>query len=305
MKLGFLFLALLSLISSFVTPTLSFDPSTGLGLDHWCNETPYPDTCKYFMQSSSQENPTSFLAKVLKKTDFRKLLLKIALDKAISAQSHNQWLGSKCRNEKEKTAWSDCIQLYNEAIAQLNHTIDPNTRCTDFDIQTWLSTAITNLETCRTGFLELGVSDYVLPMMSSNNVSRLISNTLALNNGTSGPPETYYSYKEGFPSWVKPGDRKLLQTDSIRPNVVVAQDGSGDYRTIAAALDAVPKRSGDARFVIYVKRGVYNENLEIGGSRLRNLMMVGDGLKYTIITGSRSVRGGSTTFRSPTVGKQC
>jgi pectinesterase len=32
-------------------------------------------------------------------------------------------------------------------------------------------------------------------------------------------------------------------------------------------------------------------------------MLVGDGLKNTIITGSRSVGGGSTTFNSATVGK--
>ncbi|CAI0393960.1 unnamed protein product, partial [Linum tenue] len=53
------------------------------------------------------------------------------------------------------------------------------------------------------------------------------------------------------------------------------------------------------RFVIRVKRGVYKENVEVG-SGLKNVMLVGDGMRNTVITGSRSVGGGSTTFRSAT-----
>ncbi|KAK9914047.1 hypothetical protein M0R45_037845 [Rubus argutus] len=77
---------------------------------------------------------------------------------------------------------------------------------------------------------------------------------------------------------------------SLQPaaDVVVAQDGSGHYKTIKAALDAAAKRSGTKRFVIRVKSGVYEENLEI---KLKNIYLLGDGLRSTIITGSRSVVG--------------
>ncbi|GMP69944.1 hypothetical protein CsSME_00029014 [Camellia sinensis var. sinensis] len=107
----------------------------------------------------------------------------IAMERALNAEIHTKWLGSKCRNELEKNAWSDCLKLYESTILQLNNALDPNTKCSDFDAQTWLSTALTNLETCRAGFIELGVSDFMLPLMS-NNVSKLISNTLAINNGS-------------------------------------------------------------------------------------------------------------------------
>lgn len=222
------------------------------------------------------------------------------MQRALTAQSHNKWLGSKCRNEKEKAAWADCLKLYENTIIQLNQTLDPNTKCTDYDVQTWLSTALTNLETCRAGFVELGVSDFMLPLMS-NNVSKLICNTLALNNGSSAAlPQTY---KDGFPNWVNAGDRKLLQSSSPAVNLVVAQDGSGNHRTIKEALDEAAKRSGSGRFVIHIKSGIYRENLEIG-NKMKNIMLVGDGMRTTIITGSRSVGGGSTTFNSATVGKQ-
>ena len=221
------------------------------------------------------------------------------MERALTAQSHNKWLGAKCRNEREKAAWADCLKQYQDTIQQLNQTLDPATKCTDFDQQTWLSTALTNLDTCRAGFVELGVSDFVLPLMS-NNVSKLISNSLAMKNDI---PEKH-TYKEGFPSWVKAGDRRLLQSTSTaaKANLVVAQDGSGNYKTIKAAIEAAAKRSGSGRYVIHVKKGVYKENIEIG-NKMKNIMLVGDGLRNTIITGSRSVGGGFTTFNSATVGK--
>ncbi|KAJ0558825.1 putative pectinesterase [Helianthus annuus] len=197
---------------------------------------------------------------VMAKSDFRKAALELAMERALNAESHTKWLRQKCRNEHERAAWADCLKLYENTILQLNQTLDPTTKCTTFDAQTWLSTALTNLKTCRTGFVEVNASNYMLALMN-NNVTKLISNTLAINNGSRTPVE---SYKDGFPKWFGPDDRKLLQTAAPRANIVVAQDGSGNYRTIKAA-----KRSGSG--------------------------------STPFITGSQSVGGSSTTFDSSTV----
>lgn len=110
--------------------------------------------------------------------------------------------------------------------------------------------------------------------------------------------------EEGFPTWLSAGDRRLLQSSTLTPDLVVAKDGTGNFRTINEAINAAAKRSGSGRFVIYVKRGVYEENVSIGSGRgLKNIMLVGDGLRWTTVTGSRSVGGGSTTYNSATVGK--
>ncbi|KAG8381492.1 hypothetical protein BUALT_Bualt06G0127500 [Buddleja alternifolia] len=288
-----LFTLLLISLSCFLFPTLTAKVPSG-DINYWCNQTPYPEPCKHFMTHNRAHNMPKH------KSDFRKMAVQLALERAIRAETNTKTLGPKCQNEREKSAWADCLKLYKNTIEQLNKTTDPNTKCTDFDEQTWLSTALTNLETCRAGFVELGVTGVVLPLMS-NNVSKLICNTLALGNNETRHEASDY-YKGGFPTWVSPGDRRLLQTTTgVRANAVVAQDGSGNYRTIRAALDAAARRSGSGRFVIYVRRGVYRENLEIEGSRMRNIMLIGDGLRYTIITGSRSVGGGSTTFNSATV----
>ncbi|KAI3693272.1 hypothetical protein L6452_33105 [Arctium lappa] len=261
-------------------------------ISSWCGQTPHPESCEYFLVAGNQDS-----GPVNQKPDFLKALLKITLDRAEHAESNTKGLGTKCRNKLEKAAWEDCIELYENTIERINMTIDPRRTCSQYEMQTWLSTALTNLETCRAGFEELGVGGYLLPLMK-NNVSALISNTLAMNKGGSPPS----SYRNGFPSWVKPGDRKLLQSSNpgSQANIVVAQDGSGNYKTVGEAVAAAGKRSGSGRYVIYVKAGTYNENIEIG-TKLKNIMLVGDGIGKTIITGSKSVGGGATTFKSATV----
>ncbi|KAK4414670.1 Pectinesterase 2 [Sesamum alatum] len=258
-------LTLLLVSFLFVSPAVS--GNSDAAIKAWCSQTPNPQPCEYFF-THNPKYKQSALAR------------------------------PKCRNEREKAAWADCVELYEHTIHKINTTVDPNTKCTPADAQTWLSTALTNLETCKAGFVDFGITDdYMFPMMS-NNVSLLLSNTLALNKGphTNGPPAA--SYKEGFPSWVKPGDRKLLQSSTPRADVVVAQDGSGNYRTVSAAVAAAGKRSGSRRYVIYVKQGTYRENVNIAA---KNIMLLGDGIGKTIITGSKSVGGGTTTFKSATV----
>ncbi|KAJ4727159.1 Pectinesterase [Melia azedarach] len=274
----------LSLLLLFLSPTVfGYNPDD---VKSWCAKTPNPGPCEYFL-TNKPEN-----IHITKESDFYTIAVQLALERTLQAHQRTNSLGPRCRNELEKAAWDDCLQLYDFTIEKLNKSLDSTPKCTKVDKQTWLSTALTNLETCRTGFYELGVPDNVLPLMS-NNVTKLISNTLALNKVPYEEP----SYKDGFPTWVRPGDRKLLQATSPAPraNVVVAKDGSGRFKTIKEAVNAA---SGSGRFVIYIKAGIYSENIEVKG---KNIMFVGDGIGKTIITGSKSVGGGATTFNSATV----
>ncbi|XP_027117883.1 pectinesterase 2-like [Coffea arabica] len=285
-------LAIFLFMTVFVSPAISRNIPPPPSVKSWCAQTPYPQPCEYFL---SQNPKYGYGYPIKGKSDFLKMSLNLALERAVHAQENTNNLGSKCQNEREKAAWEDCLELYESTIVKINKTVDPYTKCNAVEAQTWLSTALTNLETCKQGFIELGVADHLVPLMS-NNVSCLISNTLSLNKVGYNEP----SYKEGFPTWVTPGDRKLLQSSSPTPNAVVAQDGSGNFKTIAAAVAAAATRSGNGRYVIHVKAGTYKENVEIG-TKLKNIMLVGDGIGKTIITGSNSVDGGTTTFKSATV----
>ena len=104
-----------------------------------------------------------------------------------------------------------------------------------------------------------------------------------------------------WPKWMSVADRRLLQAPTVTPNVVVAADGSGNFKTVAAAVAAAPEKSS-SRYVIRIKAGVYNENVEVPKHKT-NIMFLGDGASTTVITGSRNVFDGSTTFHSATVGK--
>ena len=87
----------------------------------------------------------------------------------------------------------------------------------------------------------------------------------------------------------------------MKPNAVVAKDGSGQFKTISAALAAYPKTLR-GRYVIYVKAGIYKEYVHITKD-MKNIFMYGDGPKKTIVTGNKSNRGGFTTQDTATFSK--
>lgn len=80
----------------------------------------------------------------------------------------------------------------------------------------------------------------------------------------------------------------------VKANAVVAQDGSGNYRTVSEAVKAAP---GTSRFVIYVKEGVYREKIR---SSKDGITLVGDGKYSTIIVGDHSVARGASLAASAT-----
>ncbi|KAA8545198.1 hypothetical protein F0562_019913 [Nyssa sinensis] len=99
--------------------------------------------------------------------------------------------------------------------------------------------------------------------------------------------------------------RKLLQAGGndvlVSQTVVVNPNGSGDFTNISAALAAAPNNTDSSKgyFLIYVVAGVYQEYVSIAKNK-QYVMMIGDGINQTIITGNRSVDDGWTTFNSAT-----
>ncbi|KAK6117875.1 hypothetical protein DH2020_048375 [Rehmannia glutinosa] len=277
--------------------------TTNKTIDWWCNTTPHPGPCNYFMA----RDPVQFSPKSIE--DFRTMTILAALERAVDAQSKARELPSRCRSKRKTIVYRDCNNLIDNTILQLNITlqsIQTNASFTDFDAQTWLSTALTNIEICRSGSHDLNVTKFSSPILSGN-VSELISNSLATNGALLDNSSNTYGggrKKQGFPGWVTKRDRKLLQDLELatRANVVVSKDGRGHFRSIQAAINyATGRRVGNGRVVVYVKRGVYRENILISRT-MNKVMLVGDGLRYTVITGSRSVSSGFTTYSSATVG---
>ncbi len=63
------------------------------------------------------------------------------------------------------------------------------------------------------------------------------------------------------------------------PDIVVAKDGSGDFKTIQEALNAIPS-SHEKMFVIFIKNGLYEEKIFIEKS---NVALIGESRGNTVI----------------------
>ena len=74
----------------------------------------------------------------------------------------------------------------------------------------------------------------------------------------------------------------LAQIQAIEQHFTVAQDGSGDFRTIQEAVNAVRDHS-QVRATIHVKNGTYHEKLVIPAWK-KNITLTGESAERTIIT---------------------
>ncbi|KAG6508273.1 pectinesterase/pectinesterase inhibitor PPE8B-like [Zingiber officinale] len=204
-------------------------------------------------------------------------------------------------------AITDCLELLDLSSDELSWTLSSSTSSPSsvpgggigdrrFDLRSWMSAALGNQDTCKEGLsgkFHASVIDDGLDTITS-----LISNSLREVAGASGGAGSRRLM--GFPEWVSPADRRLLQVSSQpkSADAVVAQDGTGNYDTVSDAVAAAPDHSA-RRYVIYVKKGAYKENVEINKKKW-NLMIIGDGVGQTVISGDRSYIGGWTTYRSAT-----
>ncbi|XP_066308834.1 pectinesterase-like [Miscanthus floridulus] len=255
-----------------------------------------------------------------------------------TATNCSSYLQDRSLSAWDRLAINDCLELLSTTMDELrattadlespagrssgaNGSAAPSLgarRATMDHVMTVLSAAITNQYTCLDGFAYQNggqVRHYIKPTL--HHVSRMVSNSLAmamkLPGASPSAPTTetaaaarqpfmgYGQMVKGFPRWMRPGDRRLLQAPStaIAADAVVAKDGSGGYTTVSAAVAAAPTNS-KKRYVIYIKAGAYMENVEVGKKHV-NLMFVGDGIGKTVIKASLNVVDGYTTFRSATV----
>lgn len=213
-------------------------------------------------------------------------------------------------------AVSDCLDLLDLSSDELGWTLsasqnpngkDNSTGNLSSDLRTWLSGALINQETCIDGFDGTGSIVKNVVAGSLNQVTSLVSDILGKVRPVPGAKSgrkligSSEEHHDNFPNWIKPHERKLLQTSGVpsaKANVVVAADGTGNFTSIQEAVSAAPESSTN-RFVIYIKKGVYKEYVEISKKKW-NIMMIGDGIDVTVISGNRNFVDGWTTYRSAT-----
>ncbi|KAK7354545.1 hypothetical protein VNO80_20010 [Phaseolus coccineus] len=215
-------------------------------------------------------------------------------------QNVTSTLKSEFNNVKSVFSLSDaifaCLELLDLSADELSWSISAvespqgkhnSTGNLSSDLSTWLSAVLANTDTCMEGFEG-----------ASGSVKDLISNeikeaTWLLQKLVNHIVSDHFR-RDKVPSWVEP----LLQRKTMRADAVVAGDGSGDFTRVMDAVNAAPEYSM-RHFVIHIKKGLYTEKVEIKKNKW-NLVMIGEGMDATVISGNLSRTENLTTFRTAT-----
>lgn len=296
----------------------------------FCKKTPHQAACESIFISSSSKTSTTYkeAPQTLENLFVHSVEFSISKAHLARALAYNFAISHRQNAHQPHLLGgiNDCLELLEDSIDSLDNVIRKHDKSTksstyghvDDDVQTWLSAALTNQETCLES-LENDNSkvDKGLMETSAKNLSQFISNSLSLFMMTSRTKNTNPRpnvvggrrlLSDDFPTWVSGTERKLLEgsVDELEAHAVVALDGSGTHKSIGEALGLVAslEESGTTggRSVIHVKAGTYYEYIKIP-TKQKNVMLIGDGLGKTIIVGSRSSEAGWTTYQSATVGK--
>lgn len=279
-----------------------------------CQPTDYKETCEKTLNAAGVNSTEP---KELVKTVF-----KLAVDHIASAIRNSSTIKDAENDPRTKDALLSCEDLMDYAIDDLKKSIDKFgafdiSKVDDYvdDLKIWLSGALTYLDTCLDGFMNTTgdagekMKDFLQDAgeLTSNALAMMDEISSVLNNlHIPGISRRLLSDESGgeFPSWVSAGKRRLLQATpaTLKPDLVVAKDGSGKYKTVNEALVDIPK-FGNNTFVLYVKEGVYTEQVSFTKT-MTNVLLIGDGPTKTKITGSLNFIDGTGTFKTATVCEQ-
>ncbi|KAJ3691828.1 hypothetical protein LUZ61_000084 [Rhynchospora tenuis] len=301
-----LFLIILT-VFSLISPSLS-DPATPVSPSTACNSTVDPTFCQSILPPSGSQNLYSYgrfsITKSLSNANkFLALINKfLSRNSSLSPSAVSALLDCQLLS----TLNIDFLNSASGSLSSNNTLLDPQAE----KVQTLLSALLTNQQTCLDG-LQGAASAWSVKnglTVPISNSTKLYSVSLALFNKAWVPKTKKVKPKKGFtPSRVPTipsGRRGLLESsDSVMVNdiVVVNKDGTGNFTTILAAVAATPDNLDGTTgyYLIYVYSGIYEEYVNIPKNK-RYIMMIGDGINQTIITGNHSVVDGWTTFNSAT-----
>ncbi|KAF3602952.1 hypothetical protein F2Q69_00038816, partial [Brassica cretica] len=210
----------------------------------------------------------------------------------------------------DNTTMHACVELLDLTIDNLENTLtssqngDVTLPELVSDLRTWLSSAETYQDTCIETLAESNHPDSkTFGEGQLKNATELTSNALAIITWLGKIADSFKLRRRLLSADVAVDfnvGRRLLQSTDLRrvANIVVAKDGSGKYKTISRALKDVPEKS-EKRTVIYVKKGVYFENVKVEKT-MWNVVFVGDGGDKSIVSGKLNVIDGTPTFQSAT-----
>lgn len=292
-----------------------------------CQPTQYRETCERTLSNvSNSTNPNEMIQIAINATkeaiqarfDIPDKILKDLPKLAPNLPQRNM---SMLRD-----ALTDCKTLLRDTIDFLDATYALSSNMEDLvlrsnDVITWMTSMNLQISSCLDGIEHPVV--YGAMIKELGNSTELRSNALTMvawaskvvqslgvQSNTdidsrrrllSDEEDIYKRDSEGFPTWFSTADRKLLAQQVVTPNAVVAKDGSGNFKTINDALNAMPAKY-TGRYIIYVKAGIYDEKILVDKKKT-NLFIYGDGSRKTVVTGKASYTAGVKTDQTAPFGE--
>lgn len=299
-----------------------------------CMSTPYPSICRSNLPSNDTGDIYYFGRSSVRKSLSQASKFLALVDKYLARQASLTIPAVRALEDCRFLA-SLNLDFLLSSFQAINATSSALSVLKADDVQTVLSAVLTNQITCLDGLQSTASAWSVKSGLSVPlaNDTKLSSVSLALftrgwvpkkkkGNGGTGvrqPKSRQLPFQNGRMSFTMSSRtrgiyesvtrRALLQSsgdDSVLVSdmVVVSQDGTGNFTTINDAVAVAPNNTDgkSGYFLIYVTAGVYEEYVSIAKNK-KYLMMIGDGINQTVITGNRNVVDGWTTFNSATFGK--
>lgn len=269
-----------------------------------CSATLFPDVC----QASLVSDPSALAATSVNLVLDSAIALSRAKTLSLRLLSQNLLL-SASGNVNLTTAAEDCVYLLGRAAYFFKKSqATPSAGQVPWqvaDTQAWMSASLTYENDCRSALSYVNTSNAV------DNLMRQLSYAITITSNALSMVDAYRAFGNNTSVWVPP--TRLTVYKEVQPPseaasgdwwqksaLTVALDGTGDYSSVQAAVDAAPE-GVTTWFVIHVREGVYRETVKIPSTKTR-LALIGDGMGRTVITGNRNAQmPGVTTYDSATV----
>uniref|UniRef100_A0A0D9V8K8 Pectinesterase n=1 Tax=Leersia perrieri TaxID=77586 RepID=A0A0D9V8K8_9ORYZ len=281
------------------TPTPTPSPSSyeaPLAVLLACNATRFKPACVSTLSNSSSDASTSDLLAATLAALRGRVPPAVATARSVLAASSNVNLTNAATN---------CLTFLSLSTHRLTPPPSPSSLLS-------ASTALLHLYDCWSAYKYVNFSSTISDAMA------YLDDTIAINSNYISMLAALRRYGDDTTRWAPPQTERdgywppaaaansAADEDAfgvpkgILPNATVCGGGC-DHKTVGEAVAAAPDH-GEEWFVVHVKEGVYKETVSVPWEKT-NLVIVGDGMGKTIITGDLNAdTPGVSTFNTATVG---